>query len=190
MKNAGRFLALVIGSACMSVQADSDLSSGAGPLLNAVAHLDLRVVVPRMIFLRIGQGTNFADNAARDRVTFNLSAANVGSGIPVTGVGSAGAIVARVLGNGGNVSLTASGGVGGLAKGTRRIPWSQIVASVSGGSLPHPAIGNGVAGAASSIAATAGVVNQSATWAFSYSNSSPMEFGTYNGRVTYTASQP
>ena len=171
-----------------TAHAESDISTGVGSGLSATADLNLRVRVPRMIFLRVGTGTNFADNATIQRVTFAVTGANVGSGVAVAGTPAAG-ISAQVLANGGNVNFTALGVLNGLAKGTRRIPWTQIVPTATG-TLPHPAIGNGVAGVASTLAATNGVVNQTATYRFSYSNSTPMEFGTYNGQVTYTASLP
>ena len=171
-----------------AAHAESDVNSGVGAGLSATADLNMRVRVPRMIFLRVGTGTNFADNATVQRVTFAVTAANVGSGVAVAGA-PAGGIVAQVRANGGNVNFTARGVVNGLAKGTRRIPWTEIVPTATG-TLPHPAIGNGVAGAASVLTAVNGVVNQTATYRFNYSNSTPMEFGTYNGQVTYTASLP
>ena len=184
-------LSLALGCVAFSAHAESDINSSAGAGISATARLDMRVTVPRVLFLRVGRGTNFADSTLIDRVTFTVSAANVGSGVPIAGVNTpAGPLVARVLSNGGNVSFRARGVAGGLAKGTRRIPWTQIIASTSGGSLPHPVIGNGVAGAAASLGAVAGVVNQTSTWTFNYSNSNPVEFGTYNGRVTYTAAVP
>lgn len=183
--------AMALGCVALSAQAESDINSSTGAGISATARLNMRVTVPRMLFLRVGRGTNFADSTLIDRVTFTVSAANVGSAVPIAGVNTpAGPLVARILSNGGNVSFRASGVLGGLAKGTRRIPWTQIVATTSGGSLPHPVIGNGVAGAASSLGSVAGVVNQTSTWTFSYSNTNPVEFGTYNGRVTYTASVP
>lgn len=190
MKVAHQALALASLSLALSAQAESDINSGAAPGLNAAARLDFRLTVPRMIFLRIGTGTNFADNATINRVTFTVTPANVGSGIAVLGVPSAGAIQARVLSNGGNVTFTARGVLGGLASGARLIPWSQVVPSALGGALPHPAIGNGVAGAASDLVPVGGVVNQIATYTFNYANGTPMASGTYNGRVTYTAALP
>ena len=190
MESIRRAITLALACAACSAHAESDITVGTGAGLSAVTHLDFRVTVPRILFLRIGRGTNFADNTRVDRVTFAVTAANVGSGTPVTGVGSAGPVVARVLGNGGNINFSASGVLGGLAKGTRRIPWTQIGSSTSGGTLPHPAIGNGVAGAASALTPVAGLVDQTSTWTFQYSNTTPVEFGTYNGRVTYTASMP
>lgn len=171
-----------------AAHAESDINSGTVAGLAASADLNFRVRVPRMIFLRVGTGTNFADNATIQRVTFAVSGANVGSGVAVNGTPAAG-ITAQVFSNGGNVNFTARGVLNGLAKGTRRIPWTEIVPTATG-SLPHPVIGNGVAGAPSVLAATNGVVNQTATYRFSYSNSTAMEFGTYNGRVTYTAALP
>ncbi len=191
-----RLLPLVTANAIAAIasclgfaaHAESDVNSGVGAGLSATADLNMRVRVPRMIFLRVGTGTNFADNATVQRVTFAVTAANVGSGVAVAGA-PAGGIVAQVRANGGNVNFTARGVVNGLAKGTRRIPWTEIVPTATG-TLPHPAIGNGVAGAASVLTAVNGVVNQTATYRFNYSNSTPMEFGTYNGQVTYTASLP
>lgn len=191
MKIKSCCFALALCCLAICAQAESDINSSAGASISATARLNMRVTVPRVLFLRVGRGTNFADSTLIDRVTFTVSAANVGSGAPIAGVNTpAGPLVARVLSNGGNVSFRASGVLNGLAKGARRIPWTQIVASTSGGTLPHPAIGNGVAGAVSTLSAVAGVVNQTSTWTFNYSNSNPVEFGTYNGRVTYTASVP
>jgi hypothetical protein len=170
--------------------AESDINSGVAAGLSAQARLDVRVAVPRIIFLRIGTGTNFADNGTRNRVTFTVLPANLGSGTAVIGTPSAGPILARVLANGGNVSFRASGTNGGLASGANRIAWTQIVPSVSGGSLPHPPIGNGAPGAVTTLVASAGIVDQSATYTFAYSNSVSVPTGTYNGRVTYTASLP
>jgi len=190
MKLARRLLAWSAVGVSLAAQAESDVNTGAAPGLSAIAHLNLRLTVPRMIFLRVGSGTYFADLATINRVTFTVPAANVGSGVTTAGVPSAGAIVARVLGNGGNVSFRASGTLGGLASGANRIPWTQITPNVLGGALPHPAIGNGVAGAVTNLVAANGVVNQIATYTFTYNNSAPVASGTYNGRVTYTASLP
>jgi hypothetical protein len=181
-------LAAVASLFGFAAHAESDINSGTGAGVSATADLNMRIRVPRMIFLRVGNGTNFADNATIQRVTFAVTGANVGSGVAVAGTPAAG-IQAMVRANGGNVNFTARGVLNGLAKGTRRIPWTQIVPTATG-TLPHPVIGNGVAGAASVLTAVNGVVNQTATYNFTYSNSTPMEFGSYNGRVTYTASLP
>lgn len=193
MKFARHLFALAMLSAAFAAHAESDINTGAAAGLPAVARLDVRIVVPRIIFLSVGTGTNFTDVTTIDRVDFNLTAANVGSGTAVAGalgVGAGYPVPVRVLGNGGNITLTANGAAGGLANGAFTVPWTQITGTTSNASLPNPAIGNGVAGTASTLTATAGVVNQSATWSFNYTNTSPVAAGTYNGQVTYTAALP
>jgi hypothetical protein len=69
------------------------------------------------------------------------------------------------------------------------VAWTQIVPT-SVGALAHPAIGNGVAGANSPLAAVGGVVNQTAVWSFNYSNAAAIAAGQYDGTVVYTAVMP
>lgn len=191
MHTSKYLLTLAIAGWGFAAWAESNLTVAPAPVVFADARLDQRVVVPRVIFLRIGTGTNFANNNVRDRVTFAVTPGNFASGTPIAGTPSAGAIVARVLSNGGDVSFRARGTNGGLnAGGGNRIAWTQIVPASSSATLPHPGIGNGVAGPVTTLAATAGIVDRSATFTFNYSNSTPVAAGTYNGRVTYTASLP
>jgi hypothetical protein len=101
--------AVAIGCAALS-HAESDLNTGAAPGLSAAAKLDFRVVVPRIIFLRVGTGVNFADALGAlntDRVDFALTAADVGSATAVAGAAGLGPypVAVRVLGNGGNISF-------------------------------------------------------------------------------------
>jgi hypothetical protein len=196
MKFSKLLIALTTLGCIASAHAESDLNTGAAAGLSAVAKLDFRIVVPRIIFLRVGTGVNFADalGAANiDRVDFNLLPADVASLTAVAGAAGTGPypVAVRVLGNGGNISLTALGTLGGLTNGAQTVPWTQITpvsSNVAG--LPHPAIGNGVAGAVTSLPAAANVVNQSANWTFSYANAGPVASGTYNGQVIYTAALP
>jgi hypothetical protein len=190
--------AVAIGCAALS-HAESDLNTGAAPGLSAAAKLDFRVVVPRIIFLRVGTGVNFADALGAlntDRVDFALTAADVGSATAVAGAAGLGPypVAVRVLGNGGNISFTAAGTLNGLTHTTipaQTVPWTQVTPTSSNSAgLPHPAIGNGVAGAATSLPATANIVNQSANWSFAYNNSSAIGSGTYNGQIVYTAALP
>jgi hypothetical protein len=193
MKFAKQLIALAIAGASLSAFAESDINTGTTAGLPAVAKLDFRISVPRIIFLSVGTGTAFADVTTVDRVDFNLATTDVGSGAAVAGALGTGLgypVPVRVLGNGGNVSLTANGIAGGLTNGAQTVPWTQITGTSSSAALPNPAIGNGVAGAAASLPATAGVVNQSATWSFSYTNSAAVAAGQYTGRVTYTAALP
>jgi hypothetical protein len=88
------------------------------------------------------------------------------------------------------VTLTANGTAGGLSSGAQSIPWSQIFATSSSGTLPHPAIGDGTAGAGTMLVAAAGIVDRTSNWSFSYSNNVSRAAGTYRGQVTYTATTP
>jgi hypothetical protein len=196
MKPTKRFVMVTLMGLAMAAQAESDLNIGSATGLSAAAKLDFKVVVPRLIFLRVGTGVNFADALGGtniDRVDFNLTSADITSALPIAGVAGQGpyAVAVRVLGNGGNISFTANGTAGGLTNGAQTIAWSQVTPTSSNtAGLPHPAIGNGVAGVATSLPAAANVVNQTANWTFSYLNTNTMAAGSYNGQVTYTAALP
>ena len=167
--------------------AESDITTAAAGAISASARLDFRITVPKIIFLQVGTGTAFSDVGTIDRVDMTLTNANVTSG---GAVAAAAGVTARVLGNGGAVSLNANGTSGGLSNGAgQSIAWTQVTSASTNASLPHPVIGNGANGATSTLAATLGVVNQTATWTFGFSNSlGTIASGTYNGQVVYTAS--
>jgi hypothetical protein len=185
MKFVKSLVAVAALSAGFAAHAESNFATGSGAL-STTGRLDVSVVVPKVIFLQVGTGSLMTVNTTVDTVTFTLTTGNVGSGASV----AAGATVAtRVLSTGGDVSLTANGVSGGPATGGNSIAWSQFSATSSNAALPHPGtIGNGVAGTAATLTATAGVFNQSANWTFNYANTNVMAAGTYTGRVTYTAS--
>lgn len=179
-------------AAPLGANAESSFQTGVGAL-SANARVDFQITIPRFLALRVGtSGTPI------DLVSFTVPAANVGNATPVAGTGGdlgAGSVTASVLGNGGNVTLqaTTGGPIGNGASGT--IDWSEITTSSSNPSLPAPVLANG-ASAGVAVGATSGVVNQTATWTYSYANSNVVEAGTYGGvntnnsRVTYTASLP
>lgn len=192
MQIAPKFLTntlLVLGLAAASLcaQAESNINTGATSGLAASARLNFRVTVPRVIFLQLGSGTFMADGGTTDNVDWTLTAANLGTGALNA---STGVVAARVLGNGGPISLTANGLAGGPSNGAQVIPWTSFSATTSLAGLPHPVIGNGAAGTPTLLAATNNVVNLSANWTFSYSNAAPIASGTYTGGVTYTAALP
>jgi hypothetical protein len=183
MKFIKHIVALAVMGAAVAAHAESNLSTAAGPT-SATARLNFQVTIPRVIFLRVGTGTDIAVNTAVDTVNFAVPLASLGNGTAVAG---GAAVSARVVSTGGNVSLTATGAAGGLTGPGAAIAWSEITGGSNNGSLPHPAIGNGVAGATSSLTATSGVVNQSANWSFNYGNTGTLAAGNYTGQVTYTA---
>lgn len=186
-------LALALAAPLMA-SAESQLVTGAG---SAVARLDFRVVVPRVLFLAVGTGAaGFATNTTIDTVTFDYTSnpAAVGTGA-AAGVVTGNVVPVRVVGNNGQVTLAAST-TGALTNGTAdTIAWSEITATSSLAALPSPTIPNTGAGAASNVTLSSGtkITDRTANWTFSYANSAvvaPGTYGTTNGRVTYTASMP
>ena len=184
-------LALALATPLM-VQAESQLVTGTGA---ATANLDLRVVIPRVLFLGVGtgSGTPLATNGVIDALTFDFSTnpLDVGTGAAAGSITSTGptagtaSIPVRVFGNNGQVTVTATNPAV-LTSGTDTIPFSQLSVSSSNAAFAAPAFGGGT----SLPTLTGRVTNQTANWTFSYANTTTPAFGTYEGRVTYTATMP
>ena len=182
--------------------AESNFQTGTGSL-TATARVDFTIVIPKFMYLRVGTGTNLANNGTIDLINFTVPAASVGGGsASVTTTGgdlTGGKVTARVMGNGGNVTLSSTTAGALNDGGTNTISYSQIstAASVltSGTALAAPALADG-ATTNTTVTATNGVVNRDAQWAYTYANSAVVAAGTYggvnvnNGRVTYTAVTP
>ncbi|MBB3179916.1 hypothetical protein [Variovorax sp. Sphag1AA] len=207
-------LALLAGLAAAalgSAHAESQFVSGASATLTAQAKLDLVVTIPRILYLRVGTGTEYANNGTVDMINFAVPAASVGNGTAVAGTGGDlgnGAVTVRVMGNGGDITLNSST-TGPLNNGTasQQIGWNQInvasaalpntTANFNNGSITHPSF-NATGGAGSSVLlpATNKMVRQEGKWTYSYANNNVVAAGTYggagvnNGRVTYTATMP
>jgi hypothetical protein len=186
-------LALALTAAApLAAHAESDFAAANNGALSANARLDFRITIPKVLFLQVGTGSALADNTTIDLVDFTVTGANLGNG-PVAAGG--GAVTARLLSNGGNVTLQSATG-GALSNGTDSISFSQISAAVSALSSATPLAHPGLADSGTStttITATNGIVSQDANWTFSFANSAIVPPGTYggtatNGRVTYTAS--
>jgi hypothetical protein len=182
---------------------------------SASAKLDFRVTIPRVLYLRVGTGTNFANNTTADLIDFTPGAANLGSGTAVAATAASGdltngAVTVRVYGNNGNISLN-SANTGPMNNGvaTQTIPWSEITvtpaalasgtAGYTNGAITHPSFNSGASGGngtATSLAATNNIVRQEGQWTFAYANSALPAAGTYGGanvnagRVIYTATMP
>lgn len=171
---------------------------------NAVARLDFRVIIPRVLFLGVGAGATtvpVANNTTVDLVTFdyttNPGAVGAGAGSPAAVI--TGAVVpVRVVGNNGQIVLTAAS-TGALSNGSGdTIPWTEITSTTSLAALPSPTIPLTGTGAGSNVVLSSGtkVTDRSANWTFSYANAAVVPAGTYgatvanNGRVTYTATMP
>lgn len=181
-------------AAPMLASAESQLVVGTG---SASARLDFRVVVPRVLFLGVGTGAGaLTASTTIDTVTFDYSSnpAALGTGA-AAGAITGNVVPVRVLGNNGQVTLTANT-TGALTNATAdTIPWSEISATSSLAALPSPVIPNTGAGTASNVTLSSGtrITDRTANWTFSYANSAvvaPGTYGTTNGRVTYTAAMP
>ncbi len=136
-----------------------------------------------------------ATNAAIDTLTFDYTtnpldvgagaaapAASITSNGPTNGTAS---IPVRVFGNNGQVTITATNPLV-LTSGSDTIPFTELTVSSSNGALAAPAFSGGT-----SLPTLAGrVTNQTANWTYAYANSTTPAFGTYVGRVTYTATMP
>jgi hypothetical protein len=206
----------ILGLATSAVQAESNFVTGTVAVApSAAAKLDFRVTIPRVLYLRVGTGTDYANNTAVDLIDFAPTAAALGNGTAVAATAASGdltngAVTVRVYGNNGNITLN-SANTGPLNNGvaTQTIPWSQItvtpaaLAATTVGytntAITHPAFSAAAAGGsgtATTLTATNNVVRQEGKWTFAYANTGLPGAGTYGGvnvnagRVTYTASMP
>lgn len=209
----GARLALLAGlaTALAPAHAESDFVTALTGTMTATARLDFVVTIPRVLYLRVGTGTDFTSVGTVDLINFAVPAAAVGNGIAVAGTGGdlgAGAVTVRVMGNGGNITLN-SNTTGPLNNGVaaQQIGWNRItVASAALGAttsgfnnsaITHPAFNaSGGAGTPVLLTATNKLVRQEGQWTYSYANTDVVAAGTYggvgvnNGRVSYTASMP
>lgn len=187
--------------------AESQFKTGTGAL-SAQARVDFQITVPKVLYLRVGTGNALgaADNTTIDLIDFTVTGANVGSGTAVSGTGGdqgGGKVTARVISNGGDVTLT-SATAGAMNNGTaaETISWSKIntTAAVltSATALPAPALAD-TGTTSTTVAATNKIVNRDAVWTYTYANDTVPAAGVYggagtatagknNGRATYTAS--
>jgi hypothetical protein len=186
--------------------AASTVTTGTGTI-TATATVNFTVVIPQYLYLRVGTGSSYTTGAlttvgTTDLITFSPAVGSVGNGTAVAGVGgdlTGGVETAAVLGNGGNVTLTAAA-TGPLTDSTGdTIPFTQITTAAAANTtgyttLAAPALSN--TSSSETITATNKVVKADAKWTFSYANSTAEPAGTYggttalNGVVTYTASMP
>jgi hypothetical protein len=207
-------IAALAAIAPLMAQAESNFVTGNGAL-SADARLDFSITIPKVLFLQVGTGTSYAANGAVNNIAFAVPTGSVGNGTQVAGAGgdlAGGGVTVRVLGNGGNVTLSnaTTGPLSNGVIGDPTVPWSEI--EVTAGALPtgtagftnaaiiHPPFNTGLAGGNSttptSLTATGGVVRQEGSWTFAYANTATLPAGTYgntaanNGRVIYTATTP
>lgn len=173
--------------------AEAQLNVGSG---TAAARLDLRIIIPRVLFLAVGTGAaGLSTNTTIDTVTFDYTTNPGAIGTGATGVAGSitgNVVPVRVLGNNGVIAL-ASTNAGALTNADGdTIPWSEISATSNDSTnfaSPAPS------GASVNLGLSSGtkVTSRTANWTFSYANTAavpPGTYGTTNGRVTYTATMP
>ncbi|MBU1359282.1 MAG: hypothetical protein KKC79_06880 [Gammaproteobacteria bacterium] len=209
-------IAVIAAISPLAAQAESNFVVGAGAL-SASARLDFTVTIPKVLFLQVGAGTSYANNATINNLTFAVPAGNVGNGTAVAGTGgdlAGGGVTVRVLGNSGTVTLTnaTTGQLSSGVVGNPTIPWTDIAVTTgalaattpgfTNAAIAHPtfnnAAGGGTSAAPTTLTATAGLVRREASWTFAYANTATLPAGTYGGagatannaRVTYTATAP
>ena len=191
------------------VFAESNVQTGAATATpGATAHLDFSIVIPKILYLRVGTGSGYTTGALTsvntiDLITFSPAVGTVGNGTAVAGTGgdlTGGVETAAIVSNSGNVTLNATAS-GALSNGSGdTIPFTQIntVASTltSGTQLPAPTLTNGTSSNVLLTAPASKLIVQDAKWTYSYANATNVPGGTYggvnvnNGRVTYTATMP
>lgn len=203
-----RLTALLAAAALapLAVQAESVFQSGAGALSGS-ARLDFRIVIPKILFLQVGAGPvapALTANGTINLIDFTPLAANIGdssviAATPASGDLGTGAVTARLVSNGGDVTFNSTT-TGALTTGValETIPYSEIAVATavlsSATALPMPALVATGGTTSTTVTAVAKVVNRDARWTFTYRNTAVVAPGTYGGtntngsRVTYTAS--
>ena len=210
---APMFLKTVLGAASLVIPlmafAESNLQTGAATdAPGAKAHVDFTIKIPKILYLRVGRGSSYTtgvlrSNPAVDLITFSPTAAQVGNGTAVAGIGgnlAGGVETAAIVSNSGNVTLNATA-TGALGDGTGdTIPFSQITTTAttltSATALPAPVLTNATSANVVLTAPATKVIVQDAKWTFMYANAAMVRTGTYGGirvnnsRVVYTATMP
>jgi hypothetical protein len=117
--------------------AESAFQSGTGAL-SASARVDFTIVIPRVLYLRVGTGSAYPGTLGTvgtvDLVSFSPAAGVLGNSTPVAGTGGdqgAGVVTAAVIGNVGQVTLTATS-IGAMNDGgTNTIAYTEIATAAS-----------------------------------------------------------
>jgi len=188
---------------------ESNLQTGT-TALTATAHVDFSIVIPKILYLRVGTGSTYTGATPAlssvgtiDAITFSPAAGTVGNGTAVAGVGgdlTGGVETAAIVSNSGNVTLNATAS-GALSDGNGdTIPFTQITTAAttltSATQLPAPVLTNGTSSNVVLTAPATKIIVEDAKWTYSYANAANVPAGTYgganvnNGRVTYTATMP
>ena len=202
-------LAAAAAAVPLLCQAESNVQTGAATAApGATAHVDFQITIPKILYLRVGNGSSYTTGVLTsvgtvDLVQFAPAAAVVGNGTAVAGTGgdlTNGVETAAIVSNSGNVTLNATAG-GALSDGAGdSIPFTQITTTAStlnsATPLPAPVLANGTSANVVLVAPATKIIQQDAKWMDAYANTTAPPAGTYggvnvqNGRVVYTATMP
>lgn len=173
--------------------------------LNINIALRHRIIIPEIIYLRVGSPTEISKVKFELQTGFTSGSyqgayqSPFGSGNEISATEN-GELEVDVRGNVGDIILSYElSSTSGLSNGNGQfIPFDEIKTTSSDTNLPAPVLKN--AGSISSanpetVTITGHlfgnkVVKRQATWTYSYLNTVTPLAGTYEGRVTYTASAP
>lgn len=202
-------IAIAAAALPLAASAESNVQTGAATASpGATAHVDFQITIPKVLYLRVGTGSNYTTgaltaNTAVDQVQFAPSAAALGNGTPIAGTGgdlTGGVETAAVVSNSGNVTLNATASGALSDGGTSTIAFTQITTTsstlTSATALPAPALTNGVSTNVVLTAPASKIINQDAKWTYAYANTGLPSAGTYGGvntnnsRIVYTATMP
>src|SRR5258708_16671787 len=100
-------------AAPFAASAESNFTTGAGSPITATARLDFQIIIPKVLFLQVGTGTNMAANATINQIAFSVPAANVGDASVISATAGSGdlgngTVTAKVVSNNGNVTFSSA----------------------------------------------------------------------------------
>ena len=187
-------LAAALALAVASASAHADSATASGAPWSAATNLDFRIVIPGLLYFRVG--TDIPGHI--NQITFSPTTANVGTSTPMGGTGgdaAASAVNVVLRANLGQVTITESnnGGGNGLGTGVAAdgyIPYTEIFTTSSNNELPPPALSNTGGNTSIPVLNSGRTTNRTAVWTYGYHNNTLPNAGTYSGRVTYTATAP
>lgn len=181
-------VALALGFACPAAHAASNFATGASGTLTTSVNLNFSITIPRFVLLRVGSAATVNTLSYAPTVAEIINSTGVLPTGGDTGAGNSDVTV-RVIGNAGSsITLTAVTSAPNLISGANSMPWATLTASSPTGTITAPPFNAG----STVLSPTGGVVNQSGSWRYTWTNPSNTVYasGTYAGTVTYTAAMP
>lgn len=179
-------LCFTLSAAAPFAQGASNTASGTGPLSTSVT-LNFSVTIPRFVFLRVGSPTTINTLAYAPTLAQITASTLVLATGGDTGGGNSDVTI-QVIGNAGNVTLTAVTTNPTLLSGSNTMPWSTLSVTSPTGSITAPPFNTG----STVLTASNSVVAQTGSWRYAWTNPANTTYpsGTYTGTATYTAATP